>query len=189
MKAFLYIILMIALISAMYVAYEQLNKKDSAVDGDAVMCTADAMICPDGTAVGRTGPQCEFVCPDVEVVTTTDDEHADLIHLTKPNPEAVISSPLDIVGEARGTWFFEASFPVILTDWDGKIIAEGFAKAGGDWMTEDFVPFVATLTFTKPAYGDRGTLILKKDNPSGLPEHDDALEITVWFNQPDVEVQ
>ncbi|HLD39208.1 MAG TPA: cupredoxin domain-containing protein [archaeon] len=26
-------------------------------------CTADAMVCPDGTSVGRTGPNCEFKCP------------------------------------------------------------------------------------------------------------------------------
>lgn len=28
-----------------------------------VVCTADAMQCPDGSWVGRTGPNCEFVCP------------------------------------------------------------------------------------------------------------------------------
>jgi len=27
-------------------------------------CTADAMQCPDGSYVGRTGPNCEFKCPD-----------------------------------------------------------------------------------------------------------------------------
>lgn len=27
------------------------------------MCTADARQCPDGSWVGRTGPNCEFVCP------------------------------------------------------------------------------------------------------------------------------
>lgn len=32
------------------------------VDGP-VACTADAIECPDGTWVGRTGPNCEFVCP------------------------------------------------------------------------------------------------------------------------------
>jgi hypothetical protein len=48
-------------------------------------------------------------------------------------------------------------------------------------MTADFVPFTATLNFTKPSYGNNGFLILKKDNPSGLPEHDDALEIQVKF--------
>ena len=28
-----------------------------------VACTADAMQCPDGSWVGRTGPHCEFICP------------------------------------------------------------------------------------------------------------------------------
>ncbi len=28
-----------------------------------VACTADAMMCPDGSYVGRTGTNCEFVCP------------------------------------------------------------------------------------------------------------------------------
>lgn len=28
-----------------------------------VVCTMDAMQCPDGSYVGRTGPRCEFVCP------------------------------------------------------------------------------------------------------------------------------
>ena len=32
-----------------------------------VACTMDAMMCPDGSYVGRTGPNCTFVCP-----TTTD---------------------------------------------------------------------------------------------------------------------
>lgn len=30
---------------------------------DMVMCTMDAMQCPDGSYVGRTGPNCQFVCP------------------------------------------------------------------------------------------------------------------------------
>lgn len=29
---------------------------------EPVACTMDAMICPDGRAIGRTGPNCEFVC-------------------------------------------------------------------------------------------------------------------------------
>ena len=28
-----------------------------------VACTADAMQCPDGSWVGRSGPHCEFICP------------------------------------------------------------------------------------------------------------------------------
>lgn len=30
---------------------------------EGVACTMDAMQCPDGTYVGRSGPNCEFVCP------------------------------------------------------------------------------------------------------------------------------
>lgn len=30
---------------------------------EGVFCTMDAMQCPDGSWVGRTGPNCEFVCP------------------------------------------------------------------------------------------------------------------------------
>lgn len=30
---------------------------------ESVFCTMDAMQCPDGTYVGRTGPKCEFICP------------------------------------------------------------------------------------------------------------------------------
>jgi putative hemolysin len=107
----------------------------------------------------------------------------DLIQVDFPQPNQIISSPLVIKGKARGTWFFEASFPVVLTNWDGLIIAQGIAKAQGDWMTTDFVPFEATLTFTvdKKAYSNRGALTLRKDNPSGLSKNDDSIEIPVVF--------
>lgn len=108
-------------------------------------------------------------------------EKADLIRINYPRPNQKIESPLVVTGEARGYWFFEADFPVILTDWDGEILAIGIAMADGDWMTEDFVPFKATIEFDKPELYDRGSLILQKDNPSGLPEYDDALEIPINF--------
>lgn len=109
------------------------------------------------------------------------DHKDDLIYIETPKPRDAISSPLTIEGRARGYWFFEASFPIILTDWDGKIIAESYATADGEWMTEDYVDFTATLEFEKPEFGEKGFLILKKDNPSGLPENDNALEIEVYF--------
>jgi hypothetical protein len=122
------------------------------------------------------------------VILAEIDAHADLITLTSPQPNGSITSPLTLTGQARGTWYFEGSFPVILTDWDGRIIAESYATAQGEWMTEDFVPFVANFAFPNPYHaGDpdfmrRGSLILKKDNPSGLPENDDALEIPIRFS-------
>jgi hypothetical protein len=108
-------------------------------------------------------------------------EKTDLIRLDYPRPNQEIESPFAIRGEARGYWFFEASFPIVLTDWDGLIIAQGIATAQGEWMTEDFVQFEAVLEFEKPEYSNKGTLILRKDNPSGLPENDDALEVPIIF--------
>jgi len=96
-------------------------------------------------------------------------------------------SPMSILGWAPGTWYFEATFPVVLTDWDGVIIAEGYAEAMTDWMTEEMVPFSMALEFESPySEGDpefmqNGYLILQKANASGLPEHDDAVEIQVVF--------
>jgi hypothetical protein len=37
-------------------------------EGGQVACTLEAKICPDGSSVGRTGPNCEFApCPDEKV--------------------------------------------------------------------------------------------------------------------------
>jgi hypothetical protein len=114
-------------------------------------------------------------------------EKSDLIRISSPRPNQIITNPLEITGEARGYWFFEASFPIVITDWDGRIIAQHYIMTADDWMTVDFVSFSGELSFESPYnVGDpdfmrRGTLILQKDNPSGLPEHEDALEIPIRF--------
>lgn len=121
--------------------------------------------------------------------SVTEKRKVNIIQLNRPLPKEIVESPLLVSGEARGYWFFEASFPVILTDWDGRIIAETFAVAEDDWMTEDFVLFSIIVEFQSPyKAGDpdfmkRGFLILRKNNPSGLPEHDDALEVPIRFAQ------
>lgn len=110
-------------------------------------------------------------------------EKADLIVVETPRINARISSPLTVSGRARGTWYFEASFPVRLLDEHGTAIplTPSYLMATEDWMTTGWVPFSATLTFTPPPSHTRGTLILEKDNPSGLPAHADLLEIPVVF--------
>ena len=101
--------------------------------------------------------------------------------MTSPKQNGAIVSPLVIEGQATGGWYFEATFPVVLVNWDGLIIAQGYVEAQDDWMTEKLVPFKGELAFTKPEYNERGALILKKSNPSGLPENDDAIEIPIRF--------
>lgn len=141
-----------------------------------VACTMDAKICPDGSAVGRVAPNCEFApCPTLE----------EEIRVDAPESNTSISSPVTITGTARGNWFFEGSFPVSIVNWDGRIIGQGIAQAQGEWMTEDFVPFTATLsyTFASNTPYNRGAIILKKDNPSGLPQNDASIEIPVTFSE------
>lgn len=91
-----------------------------------------------------------------------------------------ISSPLEIRGKARGSWFFEATAPVELVLENGEIIARSYITATGDWMTEDFVPFTAEVSFPLPKVSS-GYLVMKNANPSGLPGHDRKIKIPVQF--------
>jgi len=37
------------------------------VTGSPIACTMEAKLCPDGSAVGRSGPNCEFApCPELK---------------------------------------------------------------------------------------------------------------------------
>jgi hypothetical protein len=107
----------------------------------------------------------------------------EFIAVESPAPGAEIESPLSIRGRARGSWFFEGDFPVVLEDANDNIVATGFVTAQGEWMTKEFVPFTGTLSFTKPEQGGRGSLIFKKDNPSDRRELDDATAIPVFFQE------
>lgn len=106
-------------------------------------------------------------------------DYADEIRIDNPRPQSVISSPLNISGEARGSWYFEATFPVKLVDETGKTLAESYATAQGEWMSEEFVPFTASLNFDPDELAIAMTLILEKANPSGLPENAAELRVPV----------
>ncbi len=120
--------------------------------------------------------QIQNLKPEVVYVNATKND----IVVSSPVLQSVVSSPMRISGEARGTWYFEASFPIVLLDSNGNQIAIGHAEAQGEWMTENFVPFVATLPFSSPTTRD-GVLVLKNDNPSGDPIRDKEVRIPVLF--------
>jgi hypothetical protein len=147
-----------------------------------------------GTVRGLTGAAGDYaltmssVTENTAVVVVTKPAVAahprpDMIRLNSPQTDESVGSPLVVKGEARGTWYFEASFPVKLFDTDGKLLAVVPARAQGDWMTENYVPFLASLAFDKPATAT-GMLVLEKDNPSGLPENADELRLPVKFAAP-----
>lgn len=103
-----------------------------------------------------------------------------LIHVLEPAPGARITSPLQVRGEARGSWYFEGSFGVKLVDSLGNVLDQSNAQAQGEWTTKEFVPFRAVLTFAPPG-SDRGRLVLEKSNPSGLASRADSVVIPVRF--------
>ena len=104
----------------------------------------------------------------------------DLIQVESPQPESQITSPLQISGKARGTWFFEGDFPVRLLDADGNEIAVAIAAAQGEWMTEEWVDFQASMEFEAPASGT-GVLVFEKSNPSDMRELDREHRVQVSF--------
>lgn len=104
----------------------------------------------------------------------------DVVKLDKDLANSIIKSPLKITGQARGIWYFEASFPIKLLDGNGKQIAIAVAQAKSNWMTIELVPFEVTLEFEAPAT-NIGTLVFQKDNPSGLPENDADVRVPIRF--------
>ncbi len=138
---------------------------------------------PDGrTFVGTSTPQTTPVATTTPIGTGTTTATTTMIKVTSPLPHAAIKSPITIKGTAVGSWYFEAQFPVEITDNNGKILGQAGAMAQGDWMTTNFVPFQATVSFTVPPTATSGMIVLKKDNPSGDPARDMSLTIPITFS-------
>jgi len=106
---------------------------------------------------------------------------ADSITVDSPLPGDLVRSPITLQGRARGMWFFEGDFPVALVDAQGQTVAVSYVTAKGGWMTRKFVPFEGTLKFDRPQGPMPGALLFKKDNPTGLSEHDLAVKIPVFY--------
>lgn len=126
-------------------------------------------------------PQCRT--EDGELFTQNVDyvqPHKDLIDVVNPQPNQVISSPLRVEGQARGQWYQEGTFSIELVDINGTRLSRVNARAEGEWMTEDFVPFKADITFRQPQT-KRGELIIRNANPSGLKENAKEVIVPVMF--------
>lgn len=95
-----------------------------------------------------------------------------------PHPGAVTGKNFTITGKARGTWYFEASFPVKVLDKNGKVLAQGPAQAQSDWMTADFVNFKMDIKIPDSYIGP-ATVVMIKDNPSGIPEKDASISFPI----------
>lgn len=121
-----------------------------------------------------------------EVAIIYNNANKDLIEVELPYPGAVTGKKFHVIGQARGFWFFEASFPIEILDKNKNLLATGIAQAQSnsdtsneiDWMTENFVPFKAEIEIPESYIGP-AILILKKDNPSGLSENDASVSLPI----------
>ncbi len=94
-----------------------------------------------------------------------------------PAANAQVSGAFTVSGKAPGPWYFEASFPIELRNASGTVIAVAVATAQGEWMTTEDVAFNAQ--FAVPAYKGPATLVLRRDNASGLLQHDASVSIPI----------
>lgn len=95
------------------------------------------------------------------------------VTIAEPQQGATVDGTFTVSGDAPNTWFFEAVFPIQVRDSNDNVIGSGQAQAQSDWTKTGLVPFTAAITIGG-GYRGPATLILMKDNPSGLPENDDA---------------
>ncbi|MBU4350775.1 GerMN domain-containing protein [Candidatus Parcubacteria bacterium] len=136
----------------------------------------DTWICQDGRWLKHGQPSAPMPVSGCGQIQAED------IKIYSPESGQTLSFPLVIEGQARGNWYFEASFPIkLLSD---KELAVTVAQAQADWMTEDFVPFKAVIDISFLSEASEGILVFQKDNPSGLPENDKEIRVPVYFPGP-----
>ncbi len=70
----LIIILIAAISGAGFLTYSWVNKAVDTSPPQQAACTLEAMLCPDGTSVGRSGPNCSFApCPSPREASSSAD--------------------------------------------------------------------------------------------------------------------
>jgi spore germination protein GerM len=133
----------------------------------------DAWICQDGQWVKHGNPGAAM-----PTSLCGDQKQTGEVLVATPWPNQIINSPLIVEGSAIGNWYFEARFPIELIDDQGKILGQSHVQAQSDWMTENMVLFKGEINY-QVAATTTGKLVLRNDNPSGLPQNKKKFEIPV----------
>jgi len=174
MKTAIGILIALLVVGGAFFLYEKHDGDDGHIVATStpVIITSSSTPATSSTSTSATGG-------NSPPVSTSD------IKVTYPKSGQTVSSPLSLAGEARGTWFFEATAPVVLKDASGKTIAQGHINATGDWMTTNFVPFTGSLTWTASSTGTstKATLVFMNDNPSGDPKLQKSVSIPVVLSK------
>ncbi len=183
-KIIMWVIICVVIVAALFVAYLKLCQDDwcFVFQWQKIKYTNSFAECETrGFPILETYPR---VCKSGNKTFTEDVGAKPFISenviITQPLLNTSVKSPAFIKGEAKGTWFFEASFPITIEDENGQTLGGGIAQAKADWMTTGFVPFESTITFKTPTTAT-GYIIFSKDNPSGLPENDASQKMPIRF--------
>ena len=95
-----------------------------------------------------------------------------------PKANATVAHTFTITGFAPSAWYFEAVFPIQVRDSDDNLIGTAQGRAQTDWTQPGPIAFKAQITIDASFHG-QATLILLKDNPSGLPENMDSVTVPI----------
>jgi len=144
----------------------------------------DTWICDNGQWVKHGNPKALMPDSSCGEQLNQNQDISNEIVVSQPQANAIISGTIQVMGQARGQWFFEAVFPVQLINENEELISQTQAHAQEDWTTENFVPFEAQIE-VPAGFSGNATLILRRDNPSGLPEYDRELRIPVKIIKAD----
>lgn len=90
---------------------------------------------------------------------------ADVIKVTEPKPNSLVTSPFRVTGEAVGGWYYADQLMVRLEDDMGKILFTKPFKSLESTKTNSFVPFTGAVVFTKAeATTSAGKLVIERTN-------------------------
>ena len=100
------------------------------------------------------------------------------VQVQTPGAGATVENTFTIAGSAPNSWYSEAVFPIQVRDVSDNVIGRGQGHAQSDWTIPGAVVFTSSITLDG-IYKGAATLILMRDNPSGLPQNDDSVTIPI----------
>jgi hypothetical protein len=177
-KKAIYFTVLILILGILYVVYIGTKKGETPVVTSFETCASAGYPVLESHPRQCKTPDGRTYAEEIKVDFTYSNSTKDMITVDLPFPGAVTGKDFIIKGQARGTWFFEGSFPVVVLDKDGKVLFAGIATSSESWMTTNFIPFSSSVK-VPVSYIGKATVILKKDNPSGEASRDASISFPI----------
>lgn len=123
-------------------------KQVSCSDQEVTMCTMDALMCPDGSSVGRSGPQCTFAaCPSSSTsYTGTLTKQGEVFTL-------VIGAPIGVPGEVTYALPLEVKVSNALAQLVGRTVKAYGTFKTGNTLVVDTLQEVSKESVTRAEVG------------------------------------